>query len=61
MLAALARQEVAIKRVVVLAEEHALAPGSARDAEFHLDVGHHRVRQARLAEFGEVVGDGALP
>jgi len=29
MLAALARQEIAIKRVVVLAEEHALAPGAA--------------------------------
>ena len=29
MLAALARQEIAIKGVVVLAEEHAPAPGAA--------------------------------
>ena len=29
MLAALARQEIAIKRVIVLPEEHALAPGAA--------------------------------
>jgi hypothetical protein len=26
-----------------------------------LDVGHHRVRQARLAEFREVVNDVLLP
>jgi hypothetical protein len=29
VLAALARQEIAIERVVVLAEEHALAPDAA--------------------------------
>ena len=34
---------------------------SGRDAEFRLDVGHHRVRQASLAELGEVVRDGTLP
>ena len=31
------------------------------DTQLLLDVGHHRVRQARLAEFREVFSDGALP
>ena len=31
------------------------------DAQLLLDVGHHRVRQARLAEFREVLNDDALP
>ena len=34
---------------------------SPRDAQLLLDVGHHRVRQARLAEFREVLTDNALP
>jgi hypothetical protein len=34
---------------------------SAGDAQLFLDVGHHRVRQARFAEFREVFSDGALP
>ena len=34
---------------------------SAGDAQLLLDVGHHRVRQARLAEFREVLNDDALP
>ena len=32
-----------------------------QDAQLLLDVGHHRVRQARLAEFREVLNDDALP
>ena len=34
---------------------------SAGDAQFPLDFGHHRMRQARLAEFHVVIGDDALP
>ncbi len=34
---------------------------SARDAQLLLDVGHHRVRQARLAELRKVLSDNALP
>jgi len=34
---------------------------SARDAQLLLDVGHHRVRQARLAEVRKVLSDGLLP
>jgi hypothetical protein len=34
---------------------------SAGDAQFPLDVSHRRVRQARLAEFFEVIGDDLLP
>jgi hypothetical protein len=34
---------------------------SLGDAQLLLDVGHHRVRQARLAEFREVLSDDALP
>jgi hypothetical protein len=32
-----------------------------RDAQFLLDVGHHRVLQACLAEFRIILGDNALP
>jgi hypothetical protein len=42
-------------------ELHVPARWSARDAQLPLDVGHHRVRQARLAEFREVLNDNALP
>jgi hypothetical protein len=34
---------------------------SARDAQLLLNLGHHRVRQARLAELREILSDGALP
>jgi hypothetical protein len=34
---------------------------SGEDAELLLDVGHHRVHQARLAEFREILSDGVLP
>ena len=34
---------------------------SAGDAEFFLDVGHYRVRQARLAERCKVLSDDLLP
>jgi hypothetical protein len=34
---------------------------SARDAQLLLDVSHHRVRQARLAEFRKIVSDDLLP
>jgi hypothetical protein len=34
---------------------------SKGDAQLLLDVAHHRVRQARFAEFREVLSDGALP
>src|SRR5262249_29127087 len=34
---------------------------SRGDAQLLLDVSHHRVLQARLAEFREVLDDGALP
>jgi hypothetical protein len=37
------------------------AESSGRDAQFLLDVGHHRVRQACLAEFREVLNDDVLP
>jgi hypothetical protein len=33
---------------------------SARDTQRVLDVGHHRVRQARLAELRKVVNDDLL-
>jgi hypothetical protein len=36
-------------------------PRSMGDAQFLLDVGHHRVRQACLAEFREVLSDDVLP
>jgi len=38
-----------------------LSRQSGGDAQLLLDVGHHRVRQARLAEFREVENDSALP
>ena len=34
---------------------------SGGDAQLLLDLGHHRVRQARFAEFREVLSDDALP
>src|SRR5262249_10614070 len=34
---------------------------SASDTQLLLDVSHHRVRQARLAEFHKVLSDDALP
>jgi hypothetical protein len=34
---------------------------SRGDAQLLLDVGHHRVRHVRLAEFREVLSDDALP
>jgi hypothetical protein len=34
---------------------------STRDAQLLLDVGHHRVRQAHLAEFREALSDDVLP
>ena len=34
---------------------------SGGDAQLPLDVGHHRVRQARLAESCEVLSDDVLP
>ena len=34
---------------------------SARDAQLLLDVGHHRVRQAQLAEFRKFLSDDLLP
>ena len=34
---------------------------SGRDPQLLLDVGHHRVRQARLAELRKVFGDDVLP
>jgi hypothetical protein len=37
------------------------ALGGRRNDQLLLDVGHHRVRQARLAEFREVLDDDALP
>jgi len=37
------------------------ALGGRRNAQLLLDVGHHRVRQARLAEFREVLDDDAFP
>jgi hypothetical protein len=34
---------------------------SARDPKLLLDVGHHRVRQASLAEFRKILSDVVLP
>src|SRR5271166_3161371 len=34
---------------------------SARDAQLLLDVGHHRMSQARLAKFRKIFGDDAVP
>ena len=34
---------------------------SVRDAQLLLDVGHHRARQARLAECRKIVSDDLLP
>src|SRR5262249_27283252 len=34
---------------------------SARNAQFLFDLGHHRARQARLAEFRKVFSEGLLP
>ena len=44
-----------------IAKLQELLRGSARDAQLLLDVGHHRMRQARLAEFLELLSDDVLP
>ncbi len=44
-----------------MGEGRATRSPSAGDAQLVLDVGHHRVRQPRLAEFCEIIADDALP
>jgi hypothetical protein len=49
------------ERVRQVIHPHTPKRWSGGDAQLPLDVGHHPVRQTRLAKFLKVLSDGALP